>query len=315
MLVKHVMVACAVIAHAHLVSASEVDDECYIAQWQGNKKAALTMTFDDGLKEHYTTVFPELNRRGLVGTFYVIGTKVGRDQKGTPCCSWDELREMADGGMEIGSHGYHHLNVEKLSADGLKREIECNDSVILRHTGRRPLTYCFPGNRKTPEALALVDSMYVGSRTFQSSVGSKRDSLWLAHWLRNGIRKGEWLVSMTHGISTGYDCFTDGGRLWRQHLDDIVSLKTDLWVATMADVLAYQKIRDSAVVTVSKTKKGIRISVKTKDRVLHSVPLTLVVKGHVREVRQGTSLLPVEYNGGTSIFNVKVNAEDISVNY
>lgn len=311
MLVKHVMMACAVIAHAHFVSASEVDDECYVAKWQGNKKAALTMTFDDGLKEHYTTVFPELKRRGLVGTFYVIGTKVGREQKGTPCCSWDELREMADDGMEIGSHGYQHLNVEKLSADGLKREIECNDSVILRHIGHNALTYCFPGNRKTMEALAFIDSRYVGSRTFQSSVGSKRDSLWLARWLRNGISKGEWLVSMTHGITTGYDCFADSGRVWRQHLDDIVSLRTDMWVATMADVIAYQKLRDKVVLTVSNTKNGMRISVQLKEKMLYTVPLTLVVKGHFSKIRQGSTILPSEYSNGTTIFNVRVNAEDI----
>ena len=35
-----------------------------VARYYGNRVAALTLTFDDGLQEHYTEVFPRLRRLG-----------------------------------------------------------------------------------------------------------------------------------------------------------------------------------------------------------------------------------------------------------
>ena len=48
-----------------------------VAPYYQGRNAALSLTFDDGLQEHYTLLRPELNRRGLRGTFAIIGSKVG----------------------------------------------------------------------------------------------------------------------------------------------------------------------------------------------------------------------------------------------
>ena len=52
-------------------------EQVSIAPFYGNRKAALTLTFDDGLQEHYTHVFPELKKRNMHATFAVIASKVG----------------------------------------------------------------------------------------------------------------------------------------------------------------------------------------------------------------------------------------------
>ena len=66
-----------------------------VAPYYQGRNAALSLTFDDGLQEHYTLLRPELNRRGLRGTFAIIGSKVGSMMRssqdkamgisGTPC--------------------------------------------------------------------------------------------------------------------------------------------------------------------------------------------------------------------------------------
>lgn len=309
-LVINWMLACAVVACANPTFAQEA--ECSIAKWYGNKKAALTMTFDDGLKEHYTIVYPELKQRGLSGTFFIIGSKVGKEHKGTPCCTWQELKKMSDGGMEIGSHGYRHLNVEKLSEAELRYEVGHNDTIIYAHIGRSPLTYCYPGNRITETAKAIVCENHIGARETQVSVGSTRDSLWLARWLRRGIRNREWLIGMTHGITQGYDSFADSGKVWRQHLDDIVSLRDDLWVATLADVTAYQKLRDATTLTSTRMKNGeLRISATTTCKDYYQMPLTIIIKGNYTYARQGNRPIDIRHAGDTTVIDIDILKEYI----
>ena len=66
-----------------------------VAPYYQGRKAALSLTFGDGLQEHFTLLRPELNRRGLRATFAIVGSKVGgvmhssQDKamgiSGTPC--------------------------------------------------------------------------------------------------------------------------------------------------------------------------------------------------------------------------------------
>lgn len=72
----------------------------YVAKFDGNRACAISYTFDDGLLEHYTLVRPQLNALGLKASFCIIGSKVGKDQKGTPCMTWEQLKEMAAEGHE-----------------------------------------------------------------------------------------------------------------------------------------------------------------------------------------------------------------------
>lgn len=249
----------------------------HVARYYGGRRAAVTYTFDDGLLEHYTLVFPELRRRGLKATFGVIGSKVGRDMKGTPCLTWAMLREMAADGQEIASHGWGHLNVTKLSPEALAVEIGRNDSIMADSVGAVPLTYFYPGNRKDSLAVARCEAGRVGSRLRQVSLGSKRDSAWMRRWVDGLLESGGWGIAMTHGIVTGYDALGDPSRLW-SHLDYVASLRDSLWVATLADVTAYVKERDAVALSVAVGPGGVTVMPRyALDSLVFRHPLTLVV--------------------------------------
>lgn len=257
-----------------------------VARYLGDRKAAVSYTFDDGLLEHYTMVFPQLKARGIRGTFCIIGSKVGRDMKRTPCMSWAQLREMAVNGQEITSHGWSHTAVTKITGEALRREVQHNDTVIMDSVGVFPRTYFYPGNRKTPEALAFCSRDRVGTRTQQVSIGSKRDTAWLRNWVDGLIRKGSWGVGMTHGITRGYDAFRDPNILW-YHLDYACSLRDSLWIATFHDVAAYIRERDDIKLKVKYGKNKITVKPKmTLDRRIFNVPLTLVVDNYRGERRE-----------------------------
>lgn len=47
-----------------------------IAQFSGDYAAAISYTFDDGLRDQYTAAEPMLNEEGFRGTFFIIPTNV-----------------------------------------------------------------------------------------------------------------------------------------------------------------------------------------------------------------------------------------------
>ena len=90
-----------------------------VASFYQDRQAAVSYVFDDGLEEHFTMVFPELDKRGLRATFAIIGSKIGgvmhssQDKKdgsnGTPCMTWEMLRQLTSEGHELSNHGYYPM--------------------------------------------------------------------------------------------------------------------------------------------------------------------------------------------------------------
>lgn len=282
---------------------AQAQTKVYIAKYHGDREAALTFTFDDGLREHYTEVFPRLKRLGLKASFGIVGSKVGADWKGIPTMTWEQLREMAADGQEITSHGWRHQALPKLTGEALRHEVQHNDSVICEHLGFFPRTYFYPGNRKTDEGVAFCSRNRVGTRMFQSSFGAKRDSAWVRSTIARTLRKGEWTVWMTHGVSVGYDAFPRPQLLWNT-LEQVAQMQDRLWVATLHDALAYIAERDTVQLDVRQRKSTITVTPKCPlDRQLFFQPLTLVVDGEAMEARQGNRPLPLMRKGNKTLFD------------
>ena len=273
-----------------------------IAQYAGNKQAAISFTFDDGLKEQYTVLFPKLKELGIKGTFCLIGSRMEHQPKNPEkqTFTWEQAKEMAADGQEITSHGYNHQNVSKLTADQLRYEVQHNDTLIYQHTGSFPRTYFYPGNRKSDEAVAYCSQDRVGTRTEQVSLGSKRTQEWFESYLNDVISKGKWAVTMTHGIRIGYDSFGDETRLWKMFDYALEQEKAGkLWIATFHDVAAYIQERDNTVLKVKMRKKRFIVIPKIKlDNKIFNKELTLVLDFKPKCATQdGKTLSYQEQNG------------------
>lgn len=226
-----------------------------IAVYKGNAKAAISYTFDDGLLEHYSIVFPKLRGLGIKATFWIIGQNVDNRKvvRGASAMTWDMIKEMCEDGQEMSSHTYSHANMTKLDSTEWAHEIEKNDSAIFSHTGVHALTLAFPGNKKSDSLLSYIDrrSDIIASRNFQTSMGGKFASGQSSdqsmnpfdELLQKALKKGSWIVTMTHGIYNGYDCFVDDAQVQRfwKHLDEAKALadKGELWIAPFKDIATY----------------------------------------------------------------------------
>ncbi len=264
-----------------------------VAKYFGNRQAAISYTFDDGLLEHYTKVFPRLKEHGIKATFCIIGSKIGGDHKGTPCMTWAQLREMAADGQEITSHGWQHKAVTSLSDADLRYEVQHNDTVIHDSVGVFPRTYFYPGNRKSKETTAFCMQDRVGTRLRQVDVGSRRDSLWLREWVQQLLDNGAWGITMTHGITIGYDAFKDPDILWN-HFCQVDSLRDQIWIATFHDVSAYVKEQESICLETIDDNEWLEIIPHLDlDPQLFHHPLTLILPGGVSQVIQDGKILSI----------------------
>jgi peptidoglycan/xylan/chitin deacetylase (PgdA/CDA1 family) len=79
----------------------------------------ITMTFDDGNSSDAHLAFPELCRRGLVGSFFVCAGRIGKKHYLDVLM----IKDLLQGGMTIGSHGMDHRDWRTLHPLALDVEI------------------------------------------------------------------------------------------------------------------------------------------------------------------------------------------------
>ena len=116
----------------------------------------VTLSFDDGTKDHFTYAAPEIEKRGWKGCFNIVTDKIGDDGYMT----WDDVRELHRRGHEIASHTASHPNLVKLVEEGRSDEaladLVRSRVAIEKETGARPRFLCHPGMKVNGAVNALV---------------------------------------------------------------------------------------------------------------------------------------------------------------
>ncbi len=98
-------------------------------------RADVRITFDDGNASDVTHALPALRERGLEATFFVVAGRLGAPL----FLDAAAVKELADAGMTIGSHGMRHRAWRGLD-DGALREELVDAKAILEDVVGRPVT-------------------------------------------------------------------------------------------------------------------------------------------------------------------------------
>jgi peptidoglycan/xylan/chitin deacetylase (PgdA/CDA1 family) len=112
----------------------------------GNATAAsqntvVSLTFDHGLLDQYTSLRPLLKKYGLRATFFVNSGHIGTDQY--YYMSWDQLQALSADGNEVGGHTLTHANPVGLSPDQQRAEV-CDDRANLLREGFPATDFAYP---------------------------------------------------------------------------------------------------------------------------------------------------------------------------
>lgn len=240
--------------------------------WSPPHTAALSLTFDDGTPSHLEIVIPELEKRGLRGTFYL--NPRGDEDNASPR-SWRKALEpwlpAAQAGHEMGNHTLNHpcsLNIDIDWAPNLLTMTLADLEADLREAQRR-LSSMFPDQKATSFAypcyetslgrglnrvsyVPLVARYFIAGRArgelandpaycdlhSLSSVNVERQTgAFLIGLAELALAQGRWAILTFHGIDEGHLPVSQPDFI--DFLDHLARRRDQLWVAPVAEVAAY----------------------------------------------------------------------------
>ncbi|MDH6306058.1 peptidoglycan/xylan/chitin deacetylase (PgdA/CDA1 family) [Parabacteroides sp. PF5-5] len=117
-------------------------------KWPDGKKAAIVLTYDDGLETHRNIVIPQLDAQGIKGTFFLFGqTLTSQDIP--------EWKKISQSGHELGNHSLYHpclggnndypcSSLECYSVKSMLREIAVMNGFLYAIDGNTVRTYAYP---------------------------------------------------------------------------------------------------------------------------------------------------------------------------
>lgn len=110
------------------------------------------VTFDDGFEEVHSVALPILAALGLRATVFVVSAAVGgtsswlsgaRDSE-RRLLDWTEIRELHAAGIEIGSHGHTHRQLDVLSPTQIEEEVRRSKEVLEEGIGSAISSFAYP---------------------------------------------------------------------------------------------------------------------------------------------------------------------------
>ena len=120
---------------------------------------SIVLSFDDGYASMYNFVFPALKERDMLGVFYLYPDKFG----GWNSLSPEQIKEMAQAGMEIGSHSKSHADMTKISRENLFYELEESKKILEEISGKSIRSFCYPSGRYNDQVIEQIKNAGYGS--------------------------------------------------------------------------------------------------------------------------------------------------------
>ncbi|MFJ8491930.1 polysaccharide deacetylase family protein [Streptomyces sp. NPDC094038] len=108
----------------------------------------VLITFDDGYEGVHRHALPVLAKHGFVSTLFVsTGWIRGAYDTGgglDAMLDWDQVRELADTGCEIGGHSHTHPQLDQLDDDRLRTELVRSREIVTDELGAPPSSFAYP---------------------------------------------------------------------------------------------------------------------------------------------------------------------------
>lgn len=315
-----------------------------IAPWFNNKKAAVTLTFDDGIPGQYAVAVPLLDKYGFKGTFFMTMAIVNSQH-----IDWKVIDKAAQEGHEIANHALTHPHFIKISLDTIAMEsVQANLQMNKLLPSQKMITHAYPfgeggGNTDKDRAIrATVASYFIGARATRNkpyaynpydfaktnddyyNINSEMiaDSASMANFAKNideTIAVGGWFCPTYHGIHDGW--IITPTAVFEKHLAELNDRKQSVWIAPFKNVIQYHKERNSATlkaITVAPKKWVLSLSDTLTNRKNWDQPLTInlvVNKQQVSEVRQAGKIIPFLKDGDKATFNAIPGDEKIYISF
>ena len=144
----------------------------------------VAITFDDASISVFTDVFPRLKVKGWPFTVFVNTEAVDRGFGNN--MNWEQLRQIAESGNEIGNHSHAHghmirvLENESSAAwqQRIRDDIRQAQSLIEENTGTTPTLFAYPYGEHSADLRRLVNDLgLLGVAQQSGAIGQVSDFL------------------------------------------------------------------------------------------------------------------------------------------
>jgi peptidoglycan/xylan/chitin deacetylase (PgdA/CDA1 family) len=122
----------------HTITEAQLFDALYRGVPLPPKPVLISV--DDGYVDDIRTILPDLERRHMVATFFVI---TGRTTE-PGFLTDDEIRALDRAGMDVGDHTAHHVDLRLLTPSQLKLETGGSRRALERILGHRVYSFAYP---------------------------------------------------------------------------------------------------------------------------------------------------------------------------
>jgi peptidoglycan/xylan/chitin deacetylase (PgdA/CDA1 family) len=129
---------------------------------EGWARGLVGLTFDDGYQDFVTYAMPILQRHGFTATAFVLAGRLGGhnawSQPGPhkALLTADQVRQVAQTGMEIASHGLKHLSLPEADDTQLNAETMHSREILQELLGRQIEGFCYPYGHVDARVVAAV---------------------------------------------------------------------------------------------------------------------------------------------------------------
>lgn len=217
-------------------------------RWNGFR-AAISLTFDDGLPCQIEHALPELNKRAIPATFFLIQNStydsMFRKQVWQEACSI---------GHEVGAHSVNHLKPADLNEKSNRFEVRECKGFLERELQINVSSYCYPYtdvNAIVKDEAKRHYKQARGGRVARKNKfitpgdGADLYNLPALHinggmaddvqvWADAAIERGAWLILMLHAVGDPNGWDNIDRKPFGEMLDDL--RRRDIWLAPMGTV-------------------------------------------------------------------------------
>lgn len=253
-----------------------------VDRWSDGKKAAFMMMFDDGCPSHVNHAIPELAKRNLTGTFYVIPNKGEYKAK---LAFWENEAPKLPV-VAFGNHSFSHKGYSSVeNAD--EEMVKANDNIMKLFPGKSPrlISYATPGGVKSEISGAQIQEIAAKHNliirpTFQghgAAIHYKTSESILKDVDKAAIG-GDVAYVIFHGV--GGDWISFPMDQFTALLDGLETRRESVWIADPISIHKYETERTTAKVTaVSTSSREIKLTLSCDaDASLYDQPLSLATQ-------------------------------------
>lgn len=111
----------------------------------------VLVTFDDGYRDFAEVAWPILDRYGFSALVFVVTEKVGTCAdwdvafgEPEPLMGWEELRELARNGVDVGSHSMNHRRLDSLPTEEVLEECGRSRAMLEAELDRPISAFSYP---------------------------------------------------------------------------------------------------------------------------------------------------------------------------